>query len=176
MKRVTETVTYEKIVSDVLTKVSTRRLEFASAFEWADAHVLPWKVVTTKKSHAWGKHASYYGPAAASDAPDDVAMRISIFHEFATSPRLAESIFGHSARFTLEHFDDKNFRGGSFRQFARWENGQIYARASMALDYTPALLSQVLDRFQSWAEEMHQGTTHLMLGQETVRDCREAAP
>jgi hypothetical protein len=61
------------------------------------------------------------------------------------SPGEEFDIWHGSAKFTLQHYTDKGFKGGHFQAF-----GQRINRCNI-LDYTPETLPEVVQRFLAWA-------------------------
>lgn len=163
MRLTTELIRRPLVISDWNPLVQTNRQDFAPAFEWADDEApLAWKIVTTTKSRAFGKDSSIYGPSTTNDVAD-IAMRISIFHEFAAVKAEADSIWAWAARFTLAHFEKKGFTGGFFQQHARWTDKKIYARSATTLDFTPATRKVVLQHFYDWAKTTFDHTSYVTI-------------
>ena len=67
------------------------------------------------------------------------------------------------AKFTLEHYQDKGFRGGFFQQ-----HDAKYPRSCLTLDYTLETQQQVLDRFCAWMDQSNE-TDHVTINGLTVR-------
>jgi hypothetical protein len=175
MKRTVEIVRRPLIVSDWNPIIRTHREEFADAFAWADENPIAWKIVTTTRSHAFGRLATVYGPSSTA-SPEHVAMRVSILHEFAVVKSEAESLWTWAARFTLEHFGQKKLSGGFFQQHARWTDGKEYARNCATLDFTLWTRDAVVDRFFGWATDargrgaaFYENTTRITIDGEDVR-------
>lgn len=194
VKRTVQVVERPLITSERHPEIFTNRVEFEEAFAWADDECpIAWKIVREAKSKAWGKHASCY-VCAHTDSPEDVAMRLSIFHErvtgkgpFVLEGENVETIWNWNARFTIENYGDKKVNkkaaltGGFFQQHAPYTyKGETkeYARNCTTLDYTPNKLDEVLDQFQRWYEARNErgelsgfpNTTRITLDGKTVRE------
>lgn len=111
------------------------------AIAWADERPVAWDVVRSCKSAARGRSSSKYMGCERGDSPSGALSRVRTLR--SNSER--DDLFGWSARFTMEHYRDKGFRGGFFRQF----DGQ-YDRGAAVLDYTPDTLDEVISRFVEW--------------------------
>lgn len=129
--------------------VCTNEREFADAIAWADANPHAWQIVTGTKSKAFGrKSCEYIGWAQTSMAPEAILERVQHFYQLVAGrePHLGPShLFAWRARFTFEHYRDPDFSGGFFQQ----HDGK-YPRLCLSLDYTPATLEAVIDRFLAW--------------------------
>lgn len=159
----TEIIRRPLVLSDWNPLVQTNRPDFAPAFEWADdEEPVAWKIVTNTKSKAFGKGSSVYGPAT-TNAPEDIAMRISIFHEFAVEKAEDSSLWAWAARFTLAHYEKSGFTGGYFQQHARWTDGKVYARNATTLDFTKTTKKIVLAHFYGWAKTNFENTTRITI-------------
>ena len=167
MKTITEAVTSTVYRSEVMTEIRTTDPSFARAIIWADEHPVVWRIVTQRKSKAFGLGScEYIGWAQSSMEPDAILERIRHMHELAEgkSPyHTVASIFVWRAKFTLEHYQDKGFRGGFFQQ-----HDARHPRSCLTLDYTPATLQEVLDRFCAWMDHCHD-THRVTINGLTVR-------
>ena len=132
--------------SEVLPQVSTENEMLAKSIEWADAHPVAWKIVTGNRSKAYGKSSIDYLGYQRGDAPSQILDRIHHFKCYVDGYSGRGTDFWQwRAQFTLEHYNDRGFRGSFFHQF----DGQ-YNRGCCTLDYTPHTLESVIDRFIAW--------------------------
>lgn len=153
MKRTVKTVEVVTLTSETkgFEGVSTCDENYAPVIEWADANPIVWKIVTGTRSKVFGRGSSEY--IGCSSGSDSLAVLYRLAHfkkqiephfDPPASTRRAE-FWEWRARFTLEHYADKGFRGGLFQQ---WDGK--YHRGCTHLDYTPETLSEVIDRFLAW--------------------------
>ena len=167
MKTVTETITNIICQSEILQDLRTTNPSYARAIAWADEHPVVWRIVTGHRSKAFGLGScEYIGWAQKSMEPDAVLERAWHLIELAEdrSPyHNPDSIFVWRAKFTIEHFQDKGFTGGFFQQ-----HDAKYPRSCLTLDYTPATLQEVLDRFCAWMDRFND-TDHITINKMTVR-------
>jgi hypothetical protein len=149
MHRDEHTSTTTVWTSDVRPEIGTTEPPLAEVIAWADAHPCAWDVVTRARSKAFGLGScEYIGWAQRGMAPTAVLERARHLHGLAEGRDAFQgpaSIFAWRARFTLEHYRDKGFTGGSFRQ----HDGQFH-RLCMTMDYTPETLGDVVTRFIAW--------------------------
>ena len=134
--------------------------------QWSDEHSIVWDIVTKTRSKAFGRRSCLYiGWAQSSMAPDAILERVRHFKELADSKSAYhnDSIFTWRARFTLEHYLDKGFRGGFFQQ-----HDAKYPRSCLTLDYTPETLELVLDKFCTWIDHTYD-TRKISIDGKTVR-------
>ncbi len=176
MKTVTETITNIVYQSEFLPNVRSINPAFARIIAWADDHPVVWRVVTERRSKAFGLGScEYIGWAQKSKEPDAILERVWHMHELGEgkSPyHDRDSIFVWRAKFTLEHYQDKKFTGGFFQQ-----HDAKYPRSCLTLDYTPETFSEVLDRFCAWMDRAYD-TDHVTINKMTVRTFpgKEAMP
>lgn len=168
---ITKTTYYQ---SEVRPEIETTNEDMGLAIQWADENPCVWKIVMGTRSKAFGRTSCFYiGYAQDSRAPEAVLERVRAFREeiLATDHR-SESIHCWRARFTLEHYADKGFKGGFFQQ---WD--EKYARGCMSLDYTPDTLEEVINRFQKRVRTAYL-TVRITIDGQTVRsygaDSKEA--
>jgi len=172
---VTTTTIY---TSDVVPAIHGDHVRDGQLITWADANPIVWKIVMGTRSKAWGKGSSHYLGSDRSDAPSAVLHRVAVFKQYFTMGRASEqhgvfvdkpfneNIFQFSARFTLEHYNDKGFKGGFFQQF-----DGTYDRGCMTLDYTPGTLDGVVERFRAWCDAglCRYETTAIKLDKRVIR-------
>jgi hypothetical protein len=176
MKTVTETITNIVYQSEFLPNVRSINPAFARVIAWADDHPVVWRVVTERRSKAFGLGScEYIGWAQKSMEPDAILERVWHMHELGEgkSPyHDRDSIFVWRAKFTLEHYQDKKFTGGFFQQ-----HDAKYPRSCLTLDYTPETFNEVLDRFCAWMDRAYD-TDHVTINKMTVRTFpgKEAMP
>lgn len=143
-----ETKVIERFISEVHPEIWTMDVREKQTLEWADGVPVVYRIIREAKSKAWGRTSSHYmgGAQGADMGPDTVLYRVGVFRRWLEDPPQSH-FFEWSARFTLEHYDDKGFCGGFFQQF----DGQ-YSRGCAYLDYTPATLAEVVRRFKEWCD------------------------
>lgn len=147
MKSTSQAVTVVTYTSEVRPDVTSTNESDADTIAWADANPVAWKIVTSHKSAPYGKKSCFYiGWAQGSDSNAAVLCRIGMLLQEGRERR--DSIWGWRARFTLKHYEDKQFKGGFFQQF----DGE-YDRGCMSLDYTPATREEVIDKFVEWCAQ-----------------------
>ena len=142
--RQAEPVTVYK--SSVLPEVETLSASSAEAIAWADANPVVWKIITGKKSKAFGTPSNFYiGGRMSVLMPGAILHRVHVFKHECERP--GDEFFGWKARFTLRHYGEKGFTGGFFRQ---WD--VKYSRGCSECDYTPETRDEVIDRFLAWCD------------------------
>ena len=157
--------------SDVRPEIATESPELAEVIAWADDNPVAWEIVTRTRSKAFGTGSCVYiGWAQRNSAPEAVLERVRHFRELVDGGDCwmrkregDDSIFVWRARFTLEHYRDKGFRSGFFRQ-----HDARYPRSCLTPDYTPETLQQVLDQFCAWMDRYYN-TTRITVDGKTVR-------
>ena len=149
--KTTTTVVYR---SEVLPAVHTTLPALARTIAWADAHPGVWKIVTGRKSKAFGPGSCVYiGWAQRSMEPEAVLQRARYMRELIECQQpyyTPDSIFVWRAAFTIQHYQDKGFTGGFFQQ-----HDAKHPRSCLTLDYTPETFEQVLDRFCAWMDRYY---------------------
>jgi len=167
MKTMQQVITQQVFRSEVMPEVQTTVPALSGPIAWADAHPVVWKVVTGRRSKAFGLGSCVYiGWAQRSNTPDAVLERVRHIHEVLERTRpyyTPDSIFVWRAKFTLDHFQDKGFTGGFFQQ-----HDARYPRSCMTLDYTPETFEEVLDRFCAWMDKFYK-TVRITVDSKTVR-------
>lgn len=167
MKTTQETIHRRVFISDDLPCIQTEDERLAKVIAWADSHPYVWQCVCGRRSKAFGKNSSVYvGWAQRSDAPSAILERARHLYELVHDeyPYAApDSIFVWRAKFTLEHFGDKEFTGGFFQQY-----DAKYPRSCLTLDYTPETFEEVLDKFCQWMDRYYD-TVRVTVDQRTVR-------
>jgi len=167
MKTVTETITNIYYESEFMPSVRSINPAFARIIAWADDHPVVWRIVTGRKSKAFGLGScEYIGWAQKSKETDAVLERVWHMHELWEGKcpyHHPDSIFVWRAKFTIEHFQDKGFSGGFFQQ-----HDAKYPRSCLTLDYTPETLQEVLDRFCAWMDRAYD-TDYVTINKMTVR-------
>ena len=169
------TITYWTFQSDVRPEITTTDPHLAKVIAWADKHPVAWEIVTKERSKAFGVGSSeYIGWAQRSQSPEAILERLRHFKELVGGGdhwrRIREgddSIFVWRARFTLEHYRNKGFRGGFFQQ-----HDSNYPRSCLTLDYTPETFKGVLDRFCAWMDRSYD-TKQITVDGKTVRTFKE---
>lgn len=119
------------------------------AIEFIDANPTVYEIVTGDKSKAFGADSSVYiGWAQKNNSVGAILERVRTFMRILSGEFIGEregTIWNWRARFTLDHYSDKGFKGGFFQCHDR------YPRGCMSLDYTPEALPEVVKRFYDWA-------------------------
>jgi len=141
MERIEKQIVVVTYRSSLFPEFETSSESVATDIAWADENPDAWDIVRGSKSAAYGKKSSKYMGCERGDEPRDVISRLRTFRRELER----NEFFGWSARFTMEHYRDKGFRGGLFQQF----DGQ-YDRGCAVLDYTPETLDNVVDAFLAW--------------------------
>jgi hypothetical protein len=143
-------VTY---TSEICPEVFSTNPADGEIIAWGDAHPVAWKIVTGTRSKPFGKNASTYMGCQRGDLPGSALSRLRTFrselecsgcNKFFSSPQTPPTLTWR-ARFTMDHYKDKGFRGGFFQQF-----DGTYNRGCAYLDYTPVTLDEVVARFVAW--------------------------
>ena len=154
MKIQEHTLIQRTFISEVKPEIYTTYPEFEKVIQWADENPVVWEIVTKKRSKAFGRGSCVYiGWAQNNMSPDAILERIRHFKELIDkkSPYYNDnSIFLWRAKFTLEHYKDKGFRGGFFQQ-----HDAQYPRNCLTLDYTSETLELVLDKFCEWIDHTY---------------------
>jgi hypothetical protein len=146
VKRTESNVVVVTYSSDLHPEVTSTSDVDGPVIEWADANPVAWKIVTTHRSAPFGKKSStYMGWAQGKDTPAAVIHRLTILREVLTGDK--DDFWRWRARFTMEHYHDKSFKGGFFKQF-----DEKYSRGCCDLDYTTSTREQVIDRFLAWCD------------------------
>jgi len=133
-----------KYISDVDPALFSEHQQDADIITWGDAHPVVWKIVTGHKSAPFGKNSYSYIGWGRGDSVASALHRAGVFKTMLEQP---DTLFGWSAQFTMDHYGDKGFRGGFFRQF-----DGTYSRGCTSLDYTPDTLDDVVTRFLAWCD------------------------
>ena len=175
MKTQERTIVQRTFQSDLRPEIVTTDPYLAEVIAWADEHPVAWEIVTRTRSKAFGVGSCVYiGWAQRSNAPEAVLERLRHFRELVDGGdycmRIREgddSIFVWRARFTLEHYRDKGFRGGIFQQ-----HDARYPRSCLTLDHTPETLEEVLDKFCAWMDRCYS-TSRITVDGKTVRTFKE---
>jgi hypothetical protein len=117
---------------------------------WADAHPVVYDVVEPgSRSRAYGFGAcSHIGWAQRGQDPAATFERVRTVYDDLHDPIKGRGIFQWRAQFTLAHFGERGFAGGTFCTLtARGAHGDV-----LTMDYTPELLDDVALRFAAWAD------------------------
>lgn len=176
MKRLSKMVEHVSWQSDVLPEIVTADESRVDTLEWADAHPVVYKIVMGHRSKPFGKNSCDYLACGRGDSPNDVLYRCAVLRQAAEG--VDDVLHRHDdfhtwrARFTLEHYTNKGFRGGFFQQ-----HDGMYFRGCANLDYTPKTLPEVIDRFVAWCENgpVRHSTREVHVDKKIVRRYPEAA-
>jgi hypothetical protein len=159
--RVVEIKTYQ---SEVRPEISSEDPRDGEVIAWADAYPVAYRIVSGNRSQPFGKSSCVYlGCLQGRDDVPSVIGRLCTLKGEISKP----GIFGFRARFTLEHYQDKGFKGGFFQQ---WD--EKYPRDCLSLDYTPETLPEVLAQFEVWMSKYYR-TVRITVNGETVREYPE---
>jgi len=162
MKRSESTIKVVTYASEVHPEITTTSEPDAAVIAWADNHSVAWKIVLGHRSAPFGKNSvTYVGWAQGGDSPEAVLSRLSTLLQ--EGRRKPPSLWSWRARFTLEHYEDKGFKGGLFHQF----DGD-FNRGCCSLDYTPETLEEVIDQFVAWCGDRYK-TREVRIGDDVVR-------
>jgi hypothetical protein len=150
MKSAERIIRVTDYTSEVLPFVTTTNPALAAVIEWADANPVVWRIVTSTRSKSFGKNSSVYMGCSRGSEPGQILDRVATFKHEVQRVAPPGQTYGNEfwrwrANFTLEHYDDKGFKGGFFQQY---DGG--YDRGCCYLDYTPKTLEAVIDRFVAW--------------------------
>ena len=154
--------------SSELPHIQTTDAELAEAIAWADQEAQVWHLLLSRRSKAFGIGSSaYIGWTQNNESTEALLERLRHFHQLVQE---AERINGRSmpiqawaAKFTFDHFYDRDFASGFFQQ-----HDARYPRNCLTLDYTPNTLEAVLDKFCQWMDR-HYRTAKITLDGKTVR-------
>ncbi len=167
MKTNEQTTAHRIYTSEEVPYIQTEDERLAKVIAWADSHPYVWQCVCGRRSKAFGRGScAYIGWAQNSREPQAMLERARHLYELVHGeyPYAGpDSIFVWRAKFTLEHFGDKEFTGGFFQQ-----HDAKYPRSCLTLDYTASTLPTVLDKFEAWMDRYHD-TTRITVDGETVR-------
>ena len=168
MKIHEQTVVRQTFQSEVQPDVTTNDPALAAVITWADENPVAWEIVMHKKSKAFGVGSSVYiGWAQRTLAPEAVLERLRTLKDLleeSSNGHPRNSIFRWRARFTIEHYRDKGFKGAFFQQ-----HDERYPRSCLSLDYTPQTLQEVIDHFCDWMDPYYH-VARITANGVTVRD------
>lgn len=167
MRTIAKTVIHRVHQSDILADICTTEPSLARVIAWADGHPAVWRIVTGRRSRAFGIGSCVYiGWAQGSMAPEAILERARHFMELIENPGCwthGNAIFTWRAKFTLDHYQEKGFTGGFFQQ-----HDANYPRSCLTLDYTPETFEVVLDKFCQWMDRSYD-TARVTVDNRTVR-------
>jgi hypothetical protein len=119
------------------------------AIEFIDKSPVVFEIVTGDKSKAFGADSCVYiGWAQKNNRTPAIINRIKTFMRILSGEFAGEqkgTIWNWRAQFTLDHYNDKGFKGGFFQAHDR------YPRGCLSLDYTPKTLQEVIKWFYGWS-------------------------
>lgn len=133
-------------VSRVVPGVRTEDEDLAKVIRWADENPHVWQIVRGNKSVAFGASSSFYMGYERGPGTDRVLARAARFY-YDLDAAVANEFHRWRVGFTFDHYRDPGFTGGIF-----WQHDGSYPRGCACLDYTPATLGEVVDRFFAWCE------------------------
>ncbi len=145
MKQHEQITKIQVYTSEIVPAVSTTHEKLAQTIVWADAHPVAWKIVMGTRSAPFGKNACTYLGCSRGDSPAAVLDRVAHLQRYVEDDQ--QEFFCWRARFTMEYYGDKGFRGGFFQQF-----DGTYDRGAIHLDYTLETRDEVIDRFLAWSD------------------------
>ena len=150
MKQTQEPLIVTHYQSEVRPDIETTDDRLAAVIQWADDNPVVWKIVTQKKSKAFGLGSCVYiGWAQRSMTADAVLERVRYMMDLVRWDK--HDIFTWRARFTLAHYTDKGFTGGFFQQ-----HDCKYPRSCLTLDYAPTTQREVLAHFIEWMDKYYE--------------------
>lgn len=150
-------ITYRKVKvlhSESKPELTTENERLEKVIKWLDKHPVAYEIVTGTKSKGWGKGSTHYsvGGGGRLMSTETVLWCINTFMEYALGKdvyskdkKFPADICNWSARFTLDHYNDKGFRGGKFDCVGFYNSYTL-------LDYTPDTLDEVIERFKKRCE------------------------
>jgi hypothetical protein len=138
-----EIIKRSKYTSETHPQITSTNDRDAEVIRFLDENPVVYEIVTKNKSKAFGmKSCDYIGWAQRNNSIPAILEKIRHFKSRIDS---SQGIFDWRARFTLEHYRDKGFTGGFFKQ---WD--AKYPRDCMSIDYTPETLEEVVKMFAAW--------------------------
>lgn len=149
MKTRIETVRITHYISEVCPEIDVTSERWRDVIVWADETPNVWDMVRGTKSKPFGRNSSTYLGSGRGMDPEAICYRASVLASYLVRQGPPNfDFFAWRARFSLEHYRDKGFRGGFFQQ---WDGE--YMRGCQDLDYTPSTRDEVIARFVSWCDE-----------------------
>jgi len=148
MKVIKEPITIVSFQSEIYPEIFSYDARDREAVEWLDKNPIAFKIVTKTRSKAFGrKSCVYIGWAQNNNSVPAIIEKLRTLKGESEGTRFSPpgTIFQYRAQFTLKHYKDKGFTGGLFQQW-----GKEYPRDCLTLDYTPALLNEVIAEFERW--------------------------
>lgn len=161
MKTRIETVKVTHYISEVCAEINVTSERWADVIAWADKTPNVWDMVRGTRSKPFGRNSCTYLGSGRGTDPEDICYRASVLQSFLD--RQAGDFFAWRARFSLEHYRDKGFRGGFFQQ---WDGE--YTRGCHDMDYTPSTRAEVIDRFVAWCGDIFK-TREVWIDKKVVR-------
>lgn len=164
MKTAKEYITREWYKSESHPEIESSDERDREIIEWLDENPVVFKIVTKTRSKAFGrKSCVYIGWAQNNNSVGAVIEKLRTLKGESEGIRFSPpgTIFQYRAQFTLKHYTDKGFTGGLFQQWNR-----EHPRDCLTLDYTPALLDEVIANFEEWVGYI---TTKITVDGEIVR-------
>ena len=149
-----ETRTIRRWRSRIRPDIVVDRVDLLPILQWADAHPVVYKIVSRgSRSPAFGPGSCVYlGCIQHSADPSAVLERLRTLYDLANEQGLyagqGSSIFCWRARFTLAHYGEPGFTGGTFTTMLP---GRPSPLDTLILDYTPATVWSVAQAFANWA-------------------------
>ena len=152
--------------SEVMPDVSSDKPFDGAVIAWADTYPVAWKIVTQKRSKAFGVGScEYIGWAQKSMENGAILARLHHLKNVLEGTDSGNSFWKKRAWFTFDHYQDKGFTGGFFQQ-----HDERFPRVCCTLDYTPETLESVIDSFVAWCNDgCTFKTTTIMINGKTVR-------
>ena len=145
----TETIQIQKTIyrSEKFLEIWSESSRDKETIEFLDEHPVIMDIVTKTKSKAFGrKSCVYIGWAQKNNSPEAILAKVHTFIQ-----ELEKSgIFGWKARFTLNHYKNKGFKGGFFQQ---WD--EQFPRGCLSLDFTPESLAEAIEEFRAWCGDIY---------------------
>ena len=149
METKTETVEITEYRSSAYPKIRSNYDQDAAAIEFIDNNPVVIDIVNGEQSAAFGAGSCVYiGWMQGNLSTSAVLGRVKTMMRILSGDTAGEyvgSIWNWRAHFTLDHYEDKGFKGGFFQAHDR------FPRGCLSLDYTPATLPEVIRWFYGWS-------------------------
>ena len=145
-KKTIEQITYQSSAYPEIQSTSTRDAE---AIEFIDKNPIVIDIITGDKSKAFGAESSVYiGWAQGNNSVSAILTKVHTIMRVVSGEFIGSykgTIWNWRANFTIDHYNDKGFKGGFFQAHDR------FPRGCMSLDYTPDTLPEVVEWFYGWS-------------------------
>jgi hypothetical protein len=151
MKTIDTQIVQRTYQSEIHPEIIGHNTDDGDHIAYADNLPVVWKIVMGTKSSAFGKNSGHQlGSMRGSNSSGAVIARIEMFRDYLNKP----GFWGWRAAFTLEHYEDKDFKSGFFHQF-----DGTYDRGCCYLDYTTSALEECIEQFLAWCDSSYKFPT-----------------